>query len=66
MPDSYGRGSGFRYCRYFFGTDFADFTDFLVWGDGGGLMRKGTKRLPEYQAKAFRGSGFAYCGFYIK
>ena len=20
-------GSGFRYCRYFFGTDFTDFTD---------------------------------------
>ena len=33
------RGSGFPYCGYlepedFFGTDFADYTDFLVWGQG--------------------------------
>ena len=25
-------GSGFPYCRYFFGTDFADFTDFFSFG----------------------------------
>ena len=23
-------GSGFRYCRYFFGTDFTDYTDYLA------------------------------------
>jgi len=26
-------GSGFPYCRYFFGTDYTDFADFLVWGE---------------------------------
>jgi len=31
------RGSGFPYCRYFFGTDFTDYTVWLrafLWGGG--------------------------------
>ena len=42
-------GSGFPYCRYFFGTDFADHTVSLGVGFWHGFLGLG--------------SGFPYCGY---